>query len=45
MTPGELWRRVWYLLNRSRIERELEDHVTLIELGEAEKDQGVIAEG
>jgi peptide chain release factor 2 len=29
----------------SRIERELEDHVTLIELGEAEKDQGVIAEG
>ena len=29
----------------SRIERELEDHVTLIELGEAEEDQGVIAEG
>src|SRR6476659_3871302 len=29
----------------SRIERELEDHVTLIELGEAEKDQGVVAEG
>ena len=29
----------------SRIERELEDHVTLIELGEAEKDQNVVAEG
>ncbi len=28
----------------SRIEQELDDQVTLIELGEAEKDQGVIAE-
>jgi peptide chain release factor 2 len=27
-----------------RIEQELEDHVGLIELGEAEKDQGVVAE-
>jgi peptide chain release factor 2 len=29
----------------TRIERELDDNLTLIELGEAEKDQGVIAEG
>ena len=28
----------------ARIEQELDDQVTLIELGEAEKDQGVIAE-
>jgi peptide chain release factor 2 len=27
-----------------RIERELDDHVTMIELGEAEKDQSVVAE-
>ena len=24
---GELWRRVWYLLNRSRFERELRDEM------------------
>ncbi len=27
MTPGELCRRVWYLLDRSRIERELEEEM------------------
>ena len=24
---GELWRRVWYLLNRSRFERELREEM------------------
>src|SRR3954471_15077632 len=24
---GELWRRIWYLLNRSRLERELRDEM------------------
>jgi peptide chain release factor 2 len=28
----------------ARIERELDDHITMIELGEAEKDQAVVAE-
>jgi len=27
MTPGELWRRVHFLINRSRIERELQDEM------------------
>jgi predicted permease len=25
--PGELWRRIWYLLNRSRFERELQEEM------------------
>src|SRR5688500_5954855 len=28
MTPGELWRRVWYLLNRRRVARQLEEEMT-----------------
>jgi len=27
ITPGELWRRVWYFLNRSRFERELREEM------------------
>jgi predicted permease len=27
MSPGELWRRIHYLLNRSRLERELEEEM------------------
>jgi len=27
VSPGELWRRIWYLLNRSRFERELRDEM------------------
>jgi predicted permease len=27
MTLGELWRRIWYLLNRARIERELAEEM------------------
>jgi putative ABC transport system permease protein len=29
MTPGELWRRVYYLLNRSRLEHELADEMAV----------------
>jgi peptide chain release factor 2 len=32
------------LTSIGRIEQELDDQLTMIELGEAEKDQGVIAE-
>lgn len=27
MTPGELWRRIWYLVNRGRLERELAEEM------------------
>ena len=25
--PGEIWRRIWYFLNRSRFERELREEM------------------
>jgi len=27
MSPGEIWRRIHFLLNRSRLERDLEDEM------------------
>jgi hypothetical protein len=28
MSPGEVWRRIHYLLNRSRLEHELEEEMS-----------------